>query len=458
MAQMPLILLHLSDIHFAKPAIGDAYDLDVDLRRSLEADAKVCREKIGTPDAILISGDIAFSGKREQYSQARSWLDDELCKAVACDPASVWTVAGNHDVDQSIIRAKPTYQDVRMKFRDATVEQIDSLWEHHLKEPELFYGPLTEYNKFAAEIGCQATVDKPRWDTSDRFKLNDGTILRIFGLNSSLISDNNDDIESGKMAIGTHQCQLPTTPGVENLLMCHHPPDWMRDGELAEETFNPRTRLQLFGHKHKHNLKKIDDTLLRVSAGAVHPSRNESGWEPRYNWMCIWVDGQTDNRQMHVNIYPRIWNRGRQTFDADWSSIGGGSEFKHDTLTLEPLPTQVAITRPLPKTLSNESIVTNAEATEGSDQKTSEVSDNRGVTVSDPERTLARRYFQLGYVDKIRIATDLQLLDESDDDLADQERQAMHLVRAKEKQLLGSLWQRVQQTHNDGRYPSNPFE
>ena len=79
---------------------------------------------------------------------------------------------------------------------------------------------------------------------------------------------------------------------------------------------------------------------------------------------------------------------------------------------------------------------------------TAQVSDNRGNLVRDPERALARRFFQLGYVQKVKLAAELSLLDEADDDLTDQERQRRYLVRAKEKGLLQKLWDRVEQLHN----------
>ncbi len=456
MPWQPIVLLHLSDIHFAKPGLGDAYDLDADLRRSLEADAEICAKKIGVPDAVLISGDIAFAGKREQYIQASGWLDKKLCVAVKCDPSSVWSVAGNHDVDQDIIKAKPTFQDVREKFRTRPVKEVDRLWEFHLTEPEVFYAPIAEYNRFAGELGCDVTVAKPRWDTGDRFRLNDGSILRIFGLNSALISDNQDHIDSGKMVIGTHQCQLPTPAGVENLMVCHHPPDWMRDGDSAEETFNPRCRIQLFGHKHKHKLTKLNDSLLRVSAGAVHPSRKEDGWEPRYNWICIWVETSNGERRMHVKVFPRIWNKTDQAFDADWANTEKGNEFKHVQLKLNSLPPQTSV----PDTVapySSKSLGESPSLIAETEKMKNQVSDNRGNPVRDPERALARRFFQLGYVQKVKLAAELSLLDEADDNLTDQERQRQHLRRAKEMNLLKQLWDRVEQLHNDGRYPVNPF-
>jgi hypothetical protein len=48
---------------------------------------------------VLVTGDISFSGKRDQYGRAGFWLVD-LCKAIACSEENVWMVPGNHDADR----------------------------------------------------------------------------------------------------------------------------------------------------------------------------------------------------------------------------------------------------------------------------------------------------------------------------------------------------------------------
>jgi hypothetical protein len=72
-----LVFLHLSDIHFSKRS-STSYDPDLDLRRELVADAVRMKEKIKACSGILVSGDVAFSGKAEEYSKARDWLR-EVC-------------------------------------------------------------------------------------------------------------------------------------------------------------------------------------------------------------------------------------------------------------------------------------------------------------------------------------------------------------------------------------------
>lgn len=60
-------LIHLSDIHFQVPKGGSQYDLDADLRNELEIDASKIQQDHGNVQGVLISGDVAFSGKNEEY-------------------------------------------------------------------------------------------------------------------------------------------------------------------------------------------------------------------------------------------------------------------------------------------------------------------------------------------------------------------------------------------------------
>lgn len=62
-----MLLIHLSDIHFRKGEIGTTMDPNAHLRGELLRDARLQCERIGAnPDAILVSGDVAFAGDPEE--------------------------------------------------------------------------------------------------------------------------------------------------------------------------------------------------------------------------------------------------------------------------------------------------------------------------------------------------------------------------------------------------------
>jgi len=70
-----MLILHLSDIHFRKNG-GRYQDRTPNhhLRNELVRDIEAMQGKIGTnPDVILISGDIAFAGDKDEYEFATKW-------------------------------------------------------------------------------------------------------------------------------------------------------------------------------------------------------------------------------------------------------------------------------------------------------------------------------------------------------------------------------------------------
>ena len=73
-AHRPVRLLHLSDIHFRA---GKTWDSDPVLRGL----ARFIEDEVAAgfaPDLVAITGDLAFSGRSEEYDLARRWLEDGL--------------------------------------------------------------------------------------------------------------------------------------------------------------------------------------------------------------------------------------------------------------------------------------------------------------------------------------------------------------------------------------------
>ena len=72
-----MLLLHLSDIHFRKGEVGVAMDPNAHLRNEITRDVESFCKTIGrSPDAVLISGDIAFGGEPTEFAFAMTWLRD----------------------------------------------------------------------------------------------------------------------------------------------------------------------------------------------------------------------------------------------------------------------------------------------------------------------------------------------------------------------------------------------
>lgn len=69
-----LRFVHLSDIHFSGQIPGIGFDPDRDIRNELKIDLKAQTQKLGKSDAILVTGDVAYAGKKAEYDDAALWL------------------------------------------------------------------------------------------------------------------------------------------------------------------------------------------------------------------------------------------------------------------------------------------------------------------------------------------------------------------------------------------------
>jgi hypothetical protein len=95
-------MVHLSDIHFGQEDKDGTFHHQEDVRDAVTRDCDVVRQKLGPANGILVTGDIAFAGKKAEYDRAGIWLD-KICDVVGCERRAVHIIPGNHDVDRSRI-------------------------------------------------------------------------------------------------------------------------------------------------------------------------------------------------------------------------------------------------------------------------------------------------------------------------------------------------------------------
>jgi 3',5'-cyclic AMP phosphodiesterase CpdA len=94
-----VIWLHISDLHM-RPL--QAFDSDIVLKKLLE-DIETCIQNDSLqPDFIILSGDISYSSKPEEYELAKKFLD-RLLEISRLAKDRIFIVPGNHDVDRRAI-------------------------------------------------------------------------------------------------------------------------------------------------------------------------------------------------------------------------------------------------------------------------------------------------------------------------------------------------------------------
>lgn len=400
---------HLSDIHLAGYREGATFDLDADIRRELVYDLERVVERSGPLNGLLIGGDVAGKGLPEEYLQAAQWIG-ELLERFEIPIEHVFCVPGNHDVNWSRIKDDSVLTTVQDALRNCSIDEFDSRLEELLTNGEhcgLVLAGLESYNEFAFQYGCAMAVDQQKWEHTFEF---DGLRLHIVGLASAIISGPKDvqSAEESKLALGP-QARIGRYRDTFTILLCHHPPSWLRDRE-ATNPFLERAHLQLYGHEHSFSFKR-SGAGFRIDAGALHPARDEKVWQPSYNVVSL-QRGEGEG-EMVVDVYARALQK-NQTF----GPIDAGEELRREVVSMSfgdsgGLPLE-PVAEPPP-------------------------TDPEALT----ERQLARRFLALSVDERLTVGHELGLLSAADERLPEGARMRRIFEVARARGELRRLEERI---------------
>jgi len=255
-----MLILHVSDIHFRAPECTTELDPNRAYRTRMIQDARTRTAALGSVDAILIGGDIAYKADPAEYEAAHAWIE-ELARECGCPMERIFVVPGNHDVNRSIISNKRSIQNVHRAVKGALPERRDRELEAQLADDtaaHALFEPLAAYNDFAKKFNCQIYPSKLSW--RQEISLGNGVTLRLHGLTSTLLSgavtERSQDDTRGSLYLSPWQTGLDPADNVINLVMSHHPPDWFMDQDRVDDAINGRAALHFFGHKHRQRVHR----------------------------------------------------------------------------------------------------------------------------------------------------------------------------------------------------------
>lgn len=440
-----LTFLHLSDIHFRHRKMSSQFDLDAQLRRPLLEDIK-SKPAGAAYDGLLVTGDIAFGGKKTEYDKAKQFLEI-IYRDAGVLPERTYVVPGNHDVDREMVVPGGAIWNNHSKLR----EPHDRVLRRELLQTQLTrdpacnpLAPLESFNEFAQGFGCRTEKDKLVWVEFFPLPLNDGSRLRLHGLNSALNSDEGDQIAN--LYLAPYQTQhLDRENGVTELLLCHHPPNWLMDKTDVEGAIHSFVRVALFGHEHNHRLQRIENTV-QLFAGAVHPAARDPDWLPTYHVIQLHVEGASDNRKLVVRIYSRELRMLDHVFVPRMSAQGKVFEERKVDLPAWAPPSEV---RPQER----------ADNVACPSSETTMVNDDQSASAVPPAsfRELLVNFHRLSTPVRYKIATELSLLRDGDD-LPPQQQWDLIFQRARDEGRLADLWRAVASNDNSFARRPNPFD
>lgn len=270
----------------------------------------------GDVDAILVTGDIAYRGHPDEYEAATAWFE-EVASVAGCPKGRIYVVPGNHDVDRSIIESDDEVHDAQDAIFCLDTEQAKEnelgIQLRRKESAAALFRPVAAYNDMARHYDCQIYPERVYWD--QWLRIDEYTVLRLRGLTSTLLSGvDGDDQERVTLFMGAFQLSVGPKHGVINLVMAHHPPDWMFDQATIETRLLGAPNIVLFGHKHRQQVRRDVDGCMMFSAGSVNPDRYEQGWVPAYNFIRVKINGNDDRRRAEIRVWQREWQENPNGF------------------------------------------------------------------------------------------------------------------------------------------------
>jgi predicted phosphodiesterase len=313
------IFVHLSDIHFGQEKNGGEVVVNNDAKRRLIDDARAEVAKLGSKaSGLIVTGDIAYSGKEREYRTAAEWLG-KLTDAIGCERVNVQMVPGNHDIDRDKISVP--IECVLAQIRENGDAVLDPLLDS-AEGCDFLYGRFDAYRDFALDYECELDLNG-QMSSGGRLELAKGRSIKFVRLNSALICSRKDD--EGKLILGKRQQVLPEEDGEEIIVLVHHPLNWFQDSGKARNYLRNRARVLISGHEHFPKLQ-VDSVeagrdLLLLAAGATNPEEVVDDYTYKYNILIFEWDEGAD--ALAVTINPRTWDDNLTRFRRDNAFMEG---------------------------------------------------------------------------------------------------------------------------------------
>lgn len=303
--------LHLSDLHFGHGDKSYGWDqqkvlenLRTDVQRAL------AWPELPRPQAILVTGDIAYSGgvKSDEYAAAEAFFRG-LLSTLSLDPENLYCVPGNHDVQRGV--ASALVQNVR-----SNAEALDEVMASEEQRSLLF----SRQAKYAHFMACFAERRLDQWQQT--ITVPDFGTVGLVGLNTALLcSDEND--RSMLQLTGQQKRLLGGVDTTVRLVLTHHPFEdgWLRDQEALRSAVQLPPTVHLCGHTHDPRVDLAAQSggqpHVRVVAAAAHrdPKEAEARKESHgYNFGSLVVDARGS---LQIRSWPRRWFPQWQAFRVD---------------------------------------------------------------------------------------------------------------------------------------------
>lgn len=286
---MNLLILHLSDIH-----IKTAQD---EILRRADSIGRTTFQNLPTADGvvILITGDIAFSGKDSEYTLALKFLEDikGSIKSEKDIPIYILMCPGNHDCDFEVGNT-----DVRSIVIDKIlVTPPDDVKDGIISEcTQIQKEFFTFRNRFNVE---EVLYDDPLWQTQ-KITIKGCSVL-FHLLNVAWMSKINENPNS--IVFPTKRFEnIAATESDVTIVAFHHPLNWFSQPNyrLFRKFISKTAHLILTGHEHFQSAVQNDDAdageSVHIEGGVLQEKNSKAS---RFNIMILNLKTQEYSVEFH---------------------------------------------------------------------------------------------------------------------------------------------------------------
>ncbi len=248
---MKIQLIHISDIHLKDDTKGQSSSAQTILNRLREKieDFKKFQQEI----IIVITGDIAYSGKKEEYSIAEKFL-----KSILEDNSKIKIVLipGNHDNDY--IRNSPVRKILLANIENDYHNINEEVLEQVLKVQEEFFNFHAKFNPLPR--------NKLYWSQTINLESGERLSFNLFNTGWSSTLDSNS---YGKILFPLVDLNNNTPDIVISCL--HHPFEWFNPDirENFKDVIEENSDIILTGHEHRESNFNKNDKVTYFSSGAL---------------------------------------------------------------------------------------------------------------------------------------------------------------------------------------------
>lgn len=274
----PISWLHISDIHMR---VRDAWSQDVVLKSMCEH-IRQQRAQGTAADFIMVTGDLAFSGKDVEYDLVEEFFD-ELSTASSVPKERIFCIPGNHDIDRE--RQKLCFLGARTSLQDQN--RTDTVLEAGedlitlLKRQENYRNFQSTYFAGQDRTRTEDSLGYVSWLIFEDVR------LAIVGLDSAWMAKGGMD-DHGNLLVGERQVINALRLAQENgdpphiiVAMAHHPFHLLQefDRRSVMSRIERVCHFLLCGHLHETESRMTGPSgpgCLTLSAGASYETRQSS--------------------------------------------------------------------------------------------------------------------------------------------------------------------------------------